>query len=47
VQAAYPNISVQAAATGITTTNTGSGTAFSILPPYYALAYIMRTGTWD
>jgi microcystin-dependent protein len=25
------------------TATTGSGTAFSILPPYYALAYIMRT----
>ena len=30
--------------TGITISNssTGSGTAFSILPPYYALCYIMR-----
>lgn len=26
-----------------TTDATGSGTAFSILPPYYALAYIMKT----
>ena len=26
-----------------TTTSVGSGTAFSILPPYYALAYIMKT----
>ena len=26
-----------------TNANTGSGTAFSILPPYFALAYIMRT----
>lgn len=25
------------------TTSVGSGTAFSILPPYYALAYIMKT----
>lgn len=27
----------------LTLGNTGSGTAFSILPPYFALAYIMRT----
>lgn len=26
-----------------TTTSVGSGTAFSIVPPYYALAYIMKT----
>lgn len=26
-----------------TTSSVGSGTAFSILPPYYALAYIMKT----
>lgn len=26
-----------------TTTSVGSGSAFSILPPYYALAYIMKT----
>ncbi len=39
-------ISINGATTGITTTNTGSGTAVNNLPPYYALAYIQRTGTW-
>ncbi len=29
--------------TGISTTNTGSGTAFSILPAYAAIAYIIKT----
>jgi hypothetical protein len=39
-------IGINGAATGITasTTNTGSGSAFSILPPYYALCYVMYTG---
>ncbi len=34
-----------AASTGITVTNasTGSGTSFSVLNPYYALAYIMKS----
>lgn len=42
IQGANANISVNASTTGITTQNTGSGTAFSTLPPYYALCYIMR-----
>ncbi|MBG0871883.1 hypothetical protein H0X91_18095 [Burkholderia sp. 9777_1386] len=42
IQAQNANVSVNAATTGITTQNTGSGTAFSTLPPYYALCYIMR-----
>lgn len=39
-------ISVNSAATGITATtaNTGSGSSFGILPPYYALCYVMYTG---
>lgn len=32
--------------TGISTQNAGSGSAFGILPPYYGLCYIMRTGTF-
>ncbi|EKS9794824.1 MULTISPECIES: hypothetical protein [Burkholderia] len=42
VQGANANVSINAAGTGITIQNTGSGTAFSTLPPYYALCYIMR-----
>lgn len=44
----YSNVSLEAHAghthtlTG-TNANTGSGTAVNILPPYFALAYIMRT----
>jgi VCBS repeat-containing protein len=26
----------------VTIANTGSGTAFDIMPPYYSLAYIMK-----
>jgi microcystin-dependent protein len=37
-------ISINPSYTGITTTqNTGTGAAISILPPYYALCYIMKT----
>jgi hypothetical protein len=46
IYGATTGISIQSTATAVTTTNTGSGTAFGILPPYYALAYIMRTGSW-
>ena len=28
--------------TGITTVDTGSGTAFATMPPFYVLAYIMK-----
>ncbi|KVH29603.1 hypothetical protein [Burkholderia cepacia] len=42
IQTSNANVSVNAATTGITTQNTGSGTAFPTLPPYYALCYIMR-----
>jgi hypothetical protein len=46
VVAQNANISNFAASTGITATtnNTGSGTALSITPPYYALSYVMYTG---
>lgn len=39
-------ISVNGAGTGITaaSTNTGSGTAFNTIPPYYALCHVMYTG---
>lgn len=43
------NVNTQSAVTGITVATTttvasgGSSTAFSILPPYYALAYIMKS----
>jgi len=41
------NIGIYAAATGIwaNSNNTGSGQAFSIVPPYFALCYVMYTGT--
>ena len=42
VNAAGTNASLNPATTGISIQNTGSGTAFSILPPYYALCFIMR-----
>ena len=39
-----PNMSTgKSGSKSSTSGNTGSGTAFSILPPYYALAFIMRT----
>jgi hypothetical protein len=40
-------ISINGAGTGITASsnNNGSGSAFSILPPYYALCYVMYTGS--
>ena len=40
-------ISVNGAVTSITASsnNNGSGSAFSILPPYYALCYVMYTGS--
>jgi len=46
IQAQYANVSNNAAVTGITASsnNTGSGSSFSILPPYYALCFIEYTG---
>lgn len=46
ISAANANLSVNGAYTGITASsaNTGSGTAFSIQPPFCALAYVMYTG---
>jgi microcystin-dependent protein len=38
-------IGIYAATTGIAIQNTGSGAAIENRPPYYALAYIMYTGT--
>jgi hypothetical protein len=41
----YPTANTSTATTGITVSNasTGSGTSFSVLNPYYALAYIMKS----
>jgi microcystin-dependent protein len=36
-------LTTNTAVTGITVNSGGSGTAFNILPPYYALAYIMKS----
>jgi len=46
IYGANANISVNASYTGITATsnNTGSGQSFGILPPYYALCFVMYTG---
>lgn len=46
LNAATIGISVNGALTGITasSSNTGSGTPFATLPPYYALCYVMYTG---
>lgn len=41
--AAATGISINSAVTGISTQNTGSATPFSIIPPYYALYYIIKT----
>jgi hypothetical protein len=47
IYGANANISINAASTGITATsnNTGSGSSFGILPPYYALCFVMYTGS--
>lgn len=47
-ESASANITISTAASHVhdvtgTNANTGSGTAVNILPPYFALAYIMRT----
>jgi len=42
-QIVYGGTSTAAASTGITINTAGSGTSFSILNPYYALAYIMKS----
>lgn len=34
------------AATGISSSLTGGGAQFTLLPPYYILAYISKVGTW-
>jgi hypothetical protein len=46
LNSATVGMSVNGALTGITATssNTGSGTPFTTLPPYYALCYVMYTG---
>lgn len=41
------NLSLNANSTGISVNNTGSGTPFSVMPPYYAYAYICKTATWS
>lgn len=41
------NVSLNANSTGISVNNTGSGTPFSVMPPYYAYAYICKTATWS
>jgi hypothetical protein len=35
-------IGIYGAATGIQTNNAGSGAAFTVIPPYYALCYVMK-----
>jgi microcystin-dependent protein len=42
-QIPYNSTSTAAASTGITIGTTGSGTSFSILNPYYALAFIQKS----
>lgn len=46
IQAQYANVGINSSGTGVTATsnNTGSGAAFSIVPPFYALAFVMYTG---
>lgn len=44
---AYTGISIYGSGTGISIQNTGGGAAFSILPPYYGVCYIMRTGAFS
>ena len=46
IAAANANLSINTGTTGITTANTGSGTAFSVMPPYYAYAFICKTAAW-
>jgi len=43
INGAYTGIGINGAYTGISTQSTGSGSSFSVLNPYYALAYIMKT----
>lgn len=47
IAASGSNIGIYAAATGISTQAAGGGAAFGILPPYYAVCYIMRTGSFS
>lgn len=42
IQANTTGITIAAATTGITLANTGSGTAFSIMPTYYSLCFVQR-----
>lgn len=46
INASGANIGIYGSGTGISanSNNTGGGQAFSIMPPYYALAYVMYTG---
>lgn len=46
IQAQYANVSNAASATGISASsnNAGSGSAFTVIPQYYGLAYVMYTG---
>lgn len=46
IQGSNANIGINPTTTGITATssNTGLGQAFGILPPYYALCFVMYTG---
>lgn len=43
----YANVSINNASTGISVNNTGSGTPFSLMPPYYAYAYIAKVASWS
>jgi microcystin-dependent protein len=42
LQAANANVSINAAPTGVTTQNAGSGAAFNIVPPFQAINFIIR-----
>lgn len=42
IYSAGTGISLYGAATGITTNNAGTGAAFTVIPPYYAVCYVMK-----
>lgn len=42
IYGAGTGIGIYGASTGISINNTGSGAAFTVIPPYYALCYVMK-----
>ncbi|MEX3928173.1 hypothetical protein AB4Y36_29625 [Paraburkholderia sp. BR10936] len=42
IYGAGTGISIYGSGTGISLSNAGSGAAFSVIPPYYALCYVMK-----